>query len=110
MSVELWEQCLKSLQEEFPAQQFNTWIRPLSADGSGDALILLAPNRFVRDWVADKFLSRIRQVVVDVSGEVGAEVRLEIRGRNGSAAPAHSARRRTSPLRRRATSSAMPRR
>lgn len=108
MSVELWEQCLKSLQEEFPAQQFNTWIRPLSADGSGDALILLAPNRFVRDWVADKFLSRIRQVVADVSGDVGAEVRLEIGGRNGAPATAAAPRRRPAPIRKRMASRAVP--
>jgi chromosomal replication initiator protein len=108
MSVELWEQCLKSLQEEFPAQQFNTWIRPLSADGSGDTLILLAPNRFVRDWVADKFLSRIRQVVADVSGDMSADVRLEVGGRGGVAAPAVSARRRTAPIRKRVAPRPVP--
>ena len=93
MSAELWEQCLKSLQEEFPAQQFNTWIRPLRADGAENGLVLLAPNRFVRDWVADKFLSRIRQVVADVTGEIGTDVRLEIAGRASTmntAAPAAS--------------------
>jgi len=108
MSVELWEQCLKSLQEEFPAQQFNTWIRPLSADGSGDALILLAPNRFVRDWVADKFLSRIRQVVADVSGDAGAEVRLEVGGRHGAPVTAPAPRRRPAPIRRRTVSRPVP--
>ncbi|SIS40401.1 chromosomal replication initiator protein DnaA [Neptunomonas antarctica] len=79
MSGDLWERCLPSLQSEFPAQQYNTWIRPLSAeDSTGPALVLLAPNRFVRDWVNDKFLSRIRQVVCDVSGDVSADVRVEI--------------------------------
>jgi len=114
MSVELWEQCLKSLQQEFPAQQFNTWIRPLRADDADNALVLLAPNRFVRDWVADKFLSRIRQVVADVSGDIGTEVRLDIAGRgaaSGTAAINDSgagARRRTAPIRKRTTSSAVP--
>ncbi|WP_372738357.1 chromosomal replication initiator protein DnaA [Neptunomonas sp.] len=79
MSGDLWERCLPSLQSEFPAQQYNTWIRPLSADdSSGSSVVLFAPNRFVRDWVNDKFLSRIRQVLCDVSGDISIDVRVEI--------------------------------
>ncbi|WP_293266953.1 chromosomal replication initiator protein DnaA [Neptunomonas sp.] len=79
MSGDLWERCLPSLQSEFPAQQYNTWIRPLSADESQNSVVvLLAPNRFVRDWVNDKFLSRIRQVVSDVSGDISIDVRVDI--------------------------------
>jgi chromosomal replication initiator protein len=79
MSIELWDRCLQSLQNEFPAQQYNTWIRPLQADASGTALILIAPNRFVRDWVNDKFLSRITQVVCEVASDAGIVVKLEVR-------------------------------
>ena len=32
MAQILWEKCLGYLQEELPAQQFNTWIRPLKVD------------------------------------------------------------------------------
>jgi len=84
MSTELWERCLQSLQEEFPAQQYNTWIRPLKASpDSPDHLVLLAPNRFVKDWVSDKFLARIRQVVCDVSGDISASVTLDVGGMAG---------------------------
>ncbi|MFC6670610.1 chromosomal replication initiator protein DnaA [Marinobacterium aestuariivivens] len=86
MSTELWEQCLRSLQEEFPAQQYNTWIRPLRAEGGSEGmLVLLAPNRFVRDWVNDRFLSRIRQVVCEVTGDISADVRLEVAQHGGGA-------------------------
>ncbi|WP_372832451.1 DnaA N-terminal domain-containing protein, partial [Pontibacterium sp.] len=86
MSTELWDRCLQSLQEEFPAQQYNTWIRPLKASpDSPDQLVLLAPNRFVKDWVSDKFLSRIRQVVCDVSGDISASVSLDVAGMAGAA-------------------------
>jgi len=80
MSKDLWARCLNSLQAEFPAQQYNTWIRPLqvSAEDSNEQLVLVAPNRFVRDWVNDKFLSRIRQVVCDVSGDISTEVSLQV--------------------------------
>ncbi|WP_151704849.1 chromosomal replication initiator protein DnaA [Nitrincola alkalilacustris] len=79
MSEELWERCLSSLREEFPAQQFNTWIRPLRlAEIHTELLVLFAPNRFVKDWVNDKYLARIRQVFSDVVGSVSADVRLEV--------------------------------
>ena len=86
MSAELWERCLPSLQNEFPAQQYNTWVRPLRAEESqSSVLVLVAPNRFVRDWVNDKFLSRIRQVICDVSGDISADVRVEV----STVGPAH---------------------
>ncbi len=79
MSAELWERCLLSLQEEFPTQQYNTWIRTLKvAHANGAQLTLMAPNRFVRDWVNDKYLARIRQVVADISGDISADVRLDV--------------------------------
>ena len=50
MSVELWQQCVELLRDELPAQQFNTWIRPLQVEAEGDELRVYAPNRFVLDW------------------------------------------------------------
>ncbi|GAA0701446.1 chromosomal replication initiator protein DnaA [Marinobacterium maritimum] len=99
MSVDLWEQCLRALQQEFPSQQFNTWIRPLRAQDSADnELLLLAPNRFVKDWVADKFLARIQQAVCEAIGDMSVEVRLDVAGQVGAAMP----RTRTAPGRMRA--------
>lgn len=78
MSVSLWEQCLNSLESEFPSQQFNTWIRPLQAEMAGGKLTLLAPNRFVMDWIIEKFLSRIRELVLHFGGNQAPDVSLEI--------------------------------
>lgn len=58
----VWEKCLSQLQSELPAQQFNTWIRPLRADEENQGLRLMAPNRFVMDWVNDRFLNRIKEI------------------------------------------------
>ena len=55
MSVELWQQCVELLRDELPAQQFNTWIRPLQVEAEGDELRVYAPNRFVLDWVNEKY-------------------------------------------------------
>ncbi|WP_207060733.1 chromosomal replication initiator protein DnaA [Motiliproteus sp. SC1-56] len=80
MAIELWQTCLGYLQEEFPSQQFNTWIRPLKAESGGDRqLRLLAPNRFVMDWVSDKYLQRIRELLAEVGGDRVTEVVLEVR-------------------------------
>ncbi|WP_372759229.1 chromosomal replication initiator protein DnaA, partial [Litorivivens sp.] len=62
-----WEQCLGYLESELPSQQFNTWIRPLRAVANGSQLQLFAPNRFIKDWVVDRYLDRISQLV----GEIG---------------------------------------
>jgi chromosomal replication initiator protein len=79
VSVTLWEKCLDSLQDEFPSQQFNTWIRPLQAELSGDRLVLLAPNRFVLDWILEKFLGRIKELVNQFSQpDAAPQVVLEI--------------------------------
>lgn len=74
MAQVLWEQCLGYLQEELPTQQFNTWIRPLKLDTcdstkSNNDIRLLAPNRFVKDWVSDKFLERITEIFQQLRGE-----------------------------------------
>jgi chromosomal replication initiator protein len=65
----LWQSCLKQLEKELPAQQFNTWIRPLapSADALGE-LRLVAPNRFVLQWVKERFLGRIETMLAEQSG------------------------------------------
>lgn len=59
----LWEKCLSCLQDEFPSQQFNTWIRPLQVEHVDNKLVLFAPNRFVLDWINERFLGRIRELV-----------------------------------------------
>ncbi|OMH39612.1 chromosomal replication initiator protein DnaA [Motiliproteus sp. MSK22-1] len=83
MPVDLWQKCLSYLQEEFPSQQYNTWIRPLRAEaGSPSQLRLLAPNRFVMDWVSDKYLKRIKELLSEVDEDRVYEVLLEV-GANG---------------------------
>lgn len=66
----MWERCLDYLQDELPVQQFNTWIRPLQVeDGDGQqTLKLIAPNRFIQDWVADKFVLRITELYSELAG------------------------------------------
>lgn len=56
-----WPTCLSRLEKELSTQQFNTWIKPLQYQIEGNALRLLAPNRFVMQWVKERFLKKIEQ-------------------------------------------------
>jgi len=58
-----WQRCLSILQEELPAQQFSMWIRPLQCIIDNNIVTLFAPNRFVLDWVRDKYLTRLNELV-----------------------------------------------
>lgn len=78
MAISLWKKCLNLLQDEISAQQFNTWIRPLQVEAQGDQLLLLAPNRFVVDWINDQFLSRIIELLHELTGGKPPNVKLTI--------------------------------
>lgn len=54
-----WPTCLSRFEKELSTQQFNTWIKPLHTEIEGDAIRLFAPNRFVMQWVRDRFLKKI---------------------------------------------------
>ena len=66
----LWDACLRRLEQELPAQQFNTWIRPLALEaGAGaDTLVLAAPNRFVLEHVRERFVARIERLAAEAAG------------------------------------------
>lgn len=61
-----WSICLGRFQQELSAQQFNTWIKPLQFEMHNGAWRLLAPNRFVQQWVKDRFLDRIKLIAEEV--------------------------------------------
>lgn len=86
MQGSLWRRCLAQLEVELPEQQFNTWIRPLQAVEDGRTLRLLAPNRFVVDWVNENVAGRITELVDAVGEEPAPAVVLEVGSR--PAAPA----------------------
>ena len=74
-----WQKCVQALRGEISQGQFNTWIRPLSAElePSGKLLWVKAPNRFILDWVSSRFMPRIRELVLEF--EPGIEdVALEV--------------------------------
>ncbi|HYR35428.1 MAG TPA: chromosomal replication initiator protein DnaA [Burkholderiales bacterium] len=85
----LWDACLRRLEQELPAQQFNTWIRPLAPETGApdDTLILTAPNRFVLELVRERFAARIERLAAEASGR---ELGLRLVLARGADAPARA--------------------
>ena len=71
-----WATCLTRLEEELSSQQFNTWIRPLAAEPTEEALVLYAPNRFILQFIKDRFLARIEELAIELLGETPVELRI----------------------------------
>jgi chromosomal replication initiator protein len=63
-----WDACLKQFRDELSPQQFNTWIKPLRLRGDEGTLQLLAPNRFVQNWIRERFLARIEDEAAQFFG------------------------------------------
>ncbi|MGF1763342.1 chromosomal replication initiator protein DnaA [Aliivibrio kagoshimensis] len=82
MSSSLWLQCLQRLQEELPATEFSMWVRPLQAELNDNTLTLFAPNRFVLDWVRDKYLNSINKILNDLCSGDAPILRFEVGSRS----------------------------
>jgi chromosomal replication initiator protein len=83
----LWNRCLRVLESELPEQQFNTWVRPLQAIQRDGELRLLAPNRYVIEWLGQNSLPRIKELVRAFSEEPIPEVVLDVGTRAGVTTP-----------------------
>jgi chromosomal replication initiator protein len=73
---QFWPACLERLAGELSTQQFNTWIKPLTADTADGGVVLYAPNRFILQFIKDRFLTRIEELAVELIGEVLVELRV----------------------------------
>ncbi len=62
MTQNTWQLCLQHLERELPAEDINTFIRPLEVVNSKNRTRLVAPNSYVRDHIATHYLERIRDI------------------------------------------------
>jgi chromosomal replication initiator protein len=79
----LWKKCLRALEGDLPEQDFNTWIRPLQAIETDDGLRLLAPNRFVVNWVQNHSLERLRNYCRRYCPDQETKITIEVGGSGG---------------------------
>jgi chromosomal replication initiator protein len=94
MTTDLWTLGRERLAAELPAQQFNTWIRPLPAplvtvteDGASTRVALRAPNRFMLDWIRNQYASRIESVLSELA-QMPVQLELALAARDASQQPA----------------------
>jgi chromosomal replication initiator protein len=83
LSESLWNRCLRVLESELPMQQFNTWVRPLQAIERDGELRLLAPNRYVIEWLGENSLPRIRELVREFAEGAAPDLVLDVGTRAG---------------------------
>ena len=83
MPESLWNRCLRVLEGELPEQQFNTWVRPLQAVEQNGELKLLAPNRYVIEWLGQNLLPRINELVLAFADGLAPELALDVGTRAG---------------------------
>ena len=70
-----WRSCLGHFEQQLPPQQFKTWIKPLKFQAADNAVTLTAPNRFVLQWIRDRFLAEIQRLAVE---RLGAHVTVNL--------------------------------
>jgi chromosomal replication initiator protein len=75
---EVWDACAAALKQDLTGAEYSTWIMPLQARESDGAMCLLAPNRFVKDWVKQHYEQRITRLCTDLSTGRIHLVRFEI--------------------------------
>ena len=67
----LWQACAEQLAQELPEQQFNTWIKPLTAQVTEDfsKVTLFVANRFKMDWIRAQYAGRISAMLEKIYGQ-----------------------------------------
>ncbi|MFT3760147.1 MAG: chromosomal replication initiator protein DnaA [Thauera sp.] len=92
MTEDFWPFCLSRLEQELPQQQFNTWIKTLRAESGEDGTFrLIAPNRFVLQWVRERYLGRIHELGEEHAGNpLQVELQLPPVGASRNSRPAAS--------------------
>ncbi len=67
----LWLACVEQLGQDLPEQQFNTWIKPLTAHVAEDfsKVTVYVANRFKLDWIRAQYAARIAGLLEDLYGQ-----------------------------------------
>ena len=67
----LWQACVEQLSQDLPEQQFNTWIKPLTASVAEDfsKVTVYVANRFKLDWIRAQYAGRIAALLEALYGQ-----------------------------------------
>ncbi|MDR2326747.1 MAG: chromosomal replication initiator protein DnaA [Acidovorax sp.] len=67
----LWHACVEQLSQDLPEQQYNTWIKPLTASVAEDfsKVTVYVANRFKLDWIRAQYAGRIAALLESLYGQ-----------------------------------------
>ncbi len=70
-NADLWQACIDQLAQELPEQQFQTWIKPLSAQVADDLskVTIFVANRFKMDWIRAQYSARLAGLMEKMTGQ-----------------------------------------
>ncbi len=80
--LQIWTDCIDQLRGDIPVADINIWLAPLQPVRRDNTLKLLAPNRYVRDYVKKNLLIPIETTFRQMNNGIGL-VQIEI-GEHGS--------------------------
>ena len=71
---EFWSDCLSVLKQKLSVQQYDAWIRPLSARESDGKVLVTAPSRKALEWVREQYLPDMQKVAEQRGDPVVIEI------------------------------------
>ena len=80
----LWRSVCSKLSSEYGEDVFKSWISPLSVElRHGTVLSIIAPNKFLLDWVSNNYASDIKDAVNSETSEI-EEIEFRLKSENDS--------------------------
>ena len=77
-----WKECQKTLEKDFPVEEYTTWIAPLALrENLGTnplSYSILAPNQFILGWVEENYSSFIKKRLSDITQNVDLIITFEV--------------------------------
>jgi chromosomal replication initiator protein len=93
----LWKKCLDRLQNNMVAEEFNMWIRPLQLELENGQLCLLAPNRYVLEYINENFLNTITECLSVFCIDSVPDLQLKVGSKSIASSPNQNTHTNTSP-------------
>ena len=80
--LHFWGECKKTLERDLPVEEYTTWIAPLTLEQNNNSNPLsysvLAPNKFISDWVEDNYGTTIKERLSAITSNVDINLNFEI--------------------------------
>ena len=77
-----WNECKKTLERDLTLEEYSTWISPLmlreNAGTTPKSYSVLAPNKFILDWVEENYGESIRERISAITSNIELNLNFEV--------------------------------